>query len=156
MLKSKDLKDPEKQAGVEELLGPLGSDKMAQLVAISKLITDWVRGGTGVHPCGCAFPPLCVRVCVHTCAYACACAQASFCIDVCVGGVGGGMRGCERWFVQGQRRACLPACFPSWEGRLNQPLLSRPWVYMYNVNTCACTWHSIDMQAGLQRHGLHA
>uniref|UniRef100_A0A7S3QXY0 RNA helicase n=1 Tax=Dunaliella tertiolecta TaxID=3047 RepID=A0A7S3QXY0_DUNTE len=42
VLKSKDLKDPEKQAGVEELLGPLSSDKMAQLVAISKLITDWV------------------------------------------------------------------------------------------------------------------
>jgi pre-mRNA-splicing helicase BRR2 len=43
VLKNKDMKDPEKQAGVEELLGPLGSDKMAQLVAIGKLITDWVR-----------------------------------------------------------------------------------------------------------------
>eukprot|EP00983_Pelagomonas_calceolata_P060820 1146539-Pelagomonas_calceolata.AAC.11 len=58
VLKSKDLKDPEKQAGVEELLGPLSSDKMAQLVAISKLITDWV-GGLGCEGL------CCVQRCAH-------------------------------------------------------------------------------------------
>lgn len=54
MLKSKDRKDPEKQSGVEELLGPLAADKFAQLVAIGKLITDWVgQGTTAQHACAC-------------------------------------------------------------------------------------------------------
>lgn len=67
VLKSKDLKDPEKQAGVEELLGPLGSDKMAQLVAIGKLITDWV-GSWGWQ--GRRVPALCLR-CATACAVPC-------------------------------------------------------------------------------------
>lgn len=45
VLKNKEIKDPERQAGVEELLGPLAADKLAQLVAIGKLITDWVGAG---------------------------------------------------------------------------------------------------------------
>ena len=52
VLKNSGLKDPEKQTGVEELLGPLAADKFSQLVAIGKLITDWVRDGC-MHMCVC-------------------------------------------------------------------------------------------------------
>lgn len=45
VLKDTSRKDPDKQGVCEELLGPLPADKFAQLVAIGKLITDWVAPG---------------------------------------------------------------------------------------------------------------
>jgi hypothetical protein len=80
VLKSKDLKDPEKQAGVEELLGPLGSDKMAQLVAISKLITNCVRVSVCVSfVCLC----VCVYVSVYVSVYVRMCVRVHVCVCAC-------------------------------------------------------------------------
>lgn len=45
VLKNDGLKDPERQSGVEALLGPLPGEKFAGLKAFSKLITDWVPEG---------------------------------------------------------------------------------------------------------------
>ena len=45
VLKDDGLKDPERQSGVEALLGPLPGEKFAGLKAFGKLITDWVPEG---------------------------------------------------------------------------------------------------------------
>eukprot|EP00798_Chlamydomonas_sp_ICE-L_P019206 gene19206-25824_t len=41
VLKNDNMRDPERQKGCEELLGPLPSEKFAHLIALGKLITDW-------------------------------------------------------------------------------------------------------------------
>jgi hypothetical protein len=48
-----DQQDPDKQKGVEELLGPLAADKFAQIVALGKRITDWVSRASSVAMCRC-------------------------------------------------------------------------------------------------------
>lgn len=42
--------DPERQKECEELLGPLSSERFAELVALGKLITDYVGEGEAVAP----------------------------------------------------------------------------------------------------------
>lgn len=42
--------DPERQRECEELLGPLTSERFAELVALGKLITDYVGEGETIVP----------------------------------------------------------------------------------------------------------
>lgn len=42
--------DPERQRECEDLLGPLPSERFAELVALGKLITDYVGEGEAVVP----------------------------------------------------------------------------------------------------------
>lgn len=42
--------DPERQKECEELLGPLPSERFAELVALGKLITDYVGEGETIVP----------------------------------------------------------------------------------------------------------
>jgi len=44
------LPDPERQKECEELLGPLPNERFAELVALGKLITDYVGEGEAVVP----------------------------------------------------------------------------------------------------------
>ena len=52
MLKNKTLRDPEKQKEVEGLLGPVSSEKFADLTTLGKLITDYVGEGEEVVVAG--------------------------------------------------------------------------------------------------------
>lgn len=51
-LKGDGVTDPDKKRAVESLLGPVSSEKMAHLVAIGKLITDWYAPGEAAAAAG--------------------------------------------------------------------------------------------------------
>lgn len=50
VIKNQNKTDPERQKECEELLGPLSSERFAELVALGKLITDYVGEGEAVAP----------------------------------------------------------------------------------------------------------
>src|SRR4051794_214991 len=70
VLKAKDVKDPEKKSGAEELLGPLPEEEFAKLVALGKRITDWVSDWASAVVDSCCW---CYWCCCCCCVWCCCC-----------------------------------------------------------------------------------